>query len=83
MASNTIEVRRIGQENQRSGDAMQQLAKQTATDSREMKRLAYLNMAFLPSAIVAVYHPTLIVQAADSVLLTYSVGYFLDTISCT
>lgn len=51
---NTIELRRIAQQNLKDAAGFQKLSFRVAQDSRQMKRLAYLNMAFLPSAMAAV-----------------------------
>lgn len=54
LRTNAIETRRVAERSEKESAVVQQLAKQSALDAKEMKRLAYLTMAFLPTTTVAV-----------------------------
>ncbi|KLU81116.1 hypothetical protein MAPG_00211 [Magnaporthiopsis poae ATCC 64411] len=55
---NISELRRIAEQNLKDAAVFQKISLRVAQDSRQMKRLAYLNMAFLPSAMAAAFFST-------------------------
>ncbi|KAK3191514.1 hypothetical protein K4F52_002329 [Lecanicillium sp. MT-2017a] len=56
--ANNIAVRKLTEESQLGAQSMQKLTEQSLADARHMKHLAYLNMAFLPSAVIAAIFST-------------------------
>ncbi|SPQ24101.1 e2669ade-b099-4ce4-8226-50c1a0827e6b [Thermothielavioides terrestris] len=63
---NLISVRRIAESNDAQADELRKYAKESREDARDMKRLAFLTMSYLPSTVVATFFSTPFLDLDDN-----------------